>query len=72
MTMATADLDDSASLNSVDFVDAKPNRPNGAAWESPLNKPPRMPSSSISTGDDVPVFIRQASVNNYDGEGIEV
>ena len=72
MTMATADLDDSASLNSVDFVDAKPNRPNGAAWESPLNKPPRMPSSSISTGDDVPVFIRQASVNNYEGEGIEV
>ncbi|KAL7541577.1 hypothetical protein ACHAXR_011041 [Thalassiosira sp. AJA248-18] len=86
-TMDTAALDDDddddeGSLNSEKIVDAKPTLPKGAAWESPRlvkgNKPPlhgRNTSSSASGDDGTgehPVFIRQASVNNYEGMGIEV
>lgn len=70
VTMLTTDLDDD-SLNSEDYVDVKPNQPNGAAWQSPL-RPPRNPSSSGGTKDEQAVFIRQASTNNYEGEGMEV
>ena len=34
VTIAT-ELDDSASLNSMDYMQVKPGRPNGAAWETP-------------------------------------
>jgi len=72
ITMLTTDLDDDDSLNSEDYVDVKPNQPNGAAWQSPLRRPPRNPSSSGGAKDDQAVFIRQASTNNYEGEGMEV
>eukprot|EP00585_Thalassiosira_rotula_P002602 CAMPEP_0196137864 /NCGR_PEP_ID=MMETSP0910-20130528/5705_1 /TAXON_ID=49265 /ORGANISM="Thalassiosira rotula, Strain GSO102" /LENGTH=1294 /DNA_ID=CAMNT_0041398381 /DNA_START=582 /DNA_END=4467 /DNA_ORIENTATION=+ len=82
------DFSDEGSLNSEDYVDAKPAA-QGAAWESPLvsrgeksTKPPLHGRGfSISTtateGDGEEqahpkMYIRQASENNYDGIGIEI
>ena len=74
LTMLTTDLDDEDSLNSEDYVDVKPNQPNGAAWQSPLRRPPRNPPTSSVGGarNEQAVFIRQASTSNYEGVGMEV
>lgn len=55
-----SNIDDDRSLNSADYIDAKPNL--GAAWENP----------TAQRSNDYPVYIRQASTNNYEGMGIEV
>lgn len=56
-----SNVDDDRSLNSADYIDVKANLPKGAAWER----------SKISH-NEYPVFIRQASTNNYEGMGIEI
>jgi hypothetical protein len=56
-----SNVDDDRSLNSADYIDIKANLPKGAAWER----------SKISH-NEYPVFIRQASTNNYEGMGIEI
>lgn len=75
-TNLTQDEDDN-SLNSVDYVDAKPR--NGAAWESPLvSKRPPFPRNTSSTSNTAAVerehsvLLRQASRNDYEGIGIEI
>ena len=57
-----SNIDDDRSLNSADYIDVKPNLPGGAAWENP----------TAQRSNDYPVYIRQASTNNYEGMGIEV
>jgi len=75
--------DDDGSLNSEDYVDAKPGH-RGAAWQSPLvseKRPPlhgRAPSAASAgggggeKGGKPQLFLRQASCNNYEGMGIEI
>ncbi|KAL9188442.1 hypothetical protein ACHAXT_006820 [Thalassiosira profunda] len=78
MSLATADLtvDDDDSLNSADYVENRAGRPNGAAWQNPMMKPPlhnRIKSSSSVAEGEHAVFIRQASRNDfYEGAGIEI
>lgn len=80
-----ADLDEYSaySFGSFDMSvsDRKPSRPSGggAAWTSPLTPkrwlPPRHGGhsrQSSSTKNEHPIFIRQASRNEYEGEGMEI
>lgn len=60
-----SNIEDDRSLNSADFIDVKPNLPKGAAWENPTQR-----CKIIS--NEISVFIRQASTNNYEGMGIEI
>lgn len=65
MTIGSNNVDDDRSLNSADYIDAKPNLPRGTAWEYPAHR------SKISS-NEFSVFIRQASTNNDEGMGIEI
>jgi len=64
-TTGTEIINDDDSLNSAEFVDARPNAPRGAAWESPRKPPHNLSRSETSGSEDHPVFIRQASYSNY-------
>ena len=65
MTIGSNNVDDDRSLNSADYIDAKPNLPRGAAWENPTHR-------FKITSNEFSVFIRQASTNNDEGMGMEI
>ncbi|KAL7472298.1 hypothetical protein ACHAXS_012638 [Conticribra weissflogii] len=77
-----AELDEYSAYSFSSYDVNSNSNERGAAWTNPLaprrwlpprhNGSSRLKSTSSSTSGNPPIFIRQASKNDYEGEGMEI